>query len=158
MTLPTRDSSPDVLHSAMVRRLTRSGKVLTKAVADAMAAVPRHYFLPDTPPRVAYSEQDVVTQRAADGPALSWASAPGTIATMLEQLIVLPEQTVLEIGTGTGYTAALLAHLAGKGGHVTTCDIDPDITAAARDTLTALDHTTITVITGEGREGHDSAA
>ncbi|WP_116430146.1 methyltransferase, FxLD system [Parafrankia soli] len=158
MTLPTRDSSPDALQAAMVRRLARSGKVLTDAVADAMAAVPRHHFLPAVPPRVAYSEQDIITKRAADGPVLSWASAPGTVATTLEQLIVLPDQTILEIGTGTGYTSVLLAHLTGKGGHVTTLDIDPDITAAARDTLTATGHTTITALTGDGRHGHPDGA
>lgn len=158
MTLPTRDSSPDALHAAMVRRLARSGKVLTDAVADAMAAVPRHLFLPNTPPRVAYSEQDIITKRAAGGPALSWASAPGTVATTLEQLIVLPDQTILEIGTGTGYTSALLAHLTGKGGHVTTLDIDPDITAAARNALTATGHTAITALTGDGRHGHPDGA
>ncbi|WP_018505007.1 methyltransferase, FxLD system [Parafrankia discariae] len=159
MTLPTRDSSPDALHAAMVRRLARSGNVLTDAVAEAMAAVPRHLFLPDTPPRMAYSEQDIITKRVtADGPALSWASAPGTIATTLEQLIVLPGQNVLEVGTGTGYTTALLAHLTGMGGHVTTLDIDPDITAAARDVLTATGHTTITALTGDGRHGHPDAA
>ncbi|MEX5712512.1 methyltransferase, FxLD system [Parafrankia sp. FMc6] len=157
MTLPTRDSSPDALHAAMVRRLIHTGAALTVAVAEAMAAVPRHLFL-DAPPRVAYSEQDIITKRAADGPVLSWASAPGTVATTLEQLIVLPDQNVLEIGTGTGYTTALLAHLIGKGGHVTTLDIDPDITAAARDTLTATGHTAITAITGDGRHGHPDGA
>ncbi|WP_026311601.1 methyltransferase, FxLD system [Parafrankia elaeagni] len=158
MSLPTRASSPDDLHAAMVRRLTRSGKILTGAVTEAMAAVPRHLFLPDTPPRVAYSEQDITTRHAADGPVLRWMSRPGTVAMMLEQLLVLPGQSILEIGTGTGYTAALLAHLTGEAGQVTTIDIDPDVTAAARETLTATGHGAIAAITGDGRHGHSDGA
>jgi protein-L-isoaspartate(D-aspartate) O-methyltransferase len=46
---------------------------------------------------------------------------------MLEQLDVQPGHRVLEIGAGTGYNAALLAHLAGPDGHVTTIDIDEDV-------------------------------
>ena len=50
---------------------------------------------------------------------------------MLEQLDLRPGQPVLEIGAGTGYNAALLAHVVGDGGRVTTLDLDEDIVAGA---------------------------
>ncbi|MEX5709391.1 hypothetical protein AB1484_14010 [Parafrankia sp. FMc6] len=75
--MSTHDATPDELHAAMVDRLTSSGKILTAAVEDAMRAVPRHPFMPDTPPTEAYAEQAVITKRAPDGPALSCASGPG---------------------------------------------------------------------------------
>jgi hypothetical protein len=52
------------------------------------------------------------------------ASAPAIVAQMLEQLDVQPGHRVLEIGAGTGYNAALLAHLAGPDGDVRTIDIE----------------------------------
>jgi protein-L-isoaspartate(D-aspartate) O-methyltransferase len=55
----------------------------------------------------------VITQRDSDGTALSCASMPSVVATMLEQLDVRPGDRILEIGAGTGYNAALLAYLTG---------------------------------------------
>jgi protein-L-isoaspartate(D-aspartate) O-methyltransferase len=60
------------------------------------------------------SPEAVVTHRDAEGVALSSSSAPGVVASMLEQLDVQPGHRVLEIGAGTGYNAALLAYLAGR--------------------------------------------
>ncbi|WP_041255078.1 methyltransferase, FxLD system [Frankia sp. EAN1pec] len=149
----THDATPDDLRAAMVDRLATSGAILTAAVEDTMRTVPRHLFVPDAAPGEAYAEQAVITKRAPDGTSLSYASGPGIVAMMLEQLIVLPGQRILEIGTGTGYNAALLAHLAGPGGHVTTIDIDPDITSAATSALAAAGFEKVTVLTGDGTFG-----
>jgi protein-L-isoaspartate(D-aspartate) O-methyltransferase len=56
---------------------------------------------------------------------------------MLEQLAVRPVDSVLEIGAGTGYNAALLATLTGPGGHVTTIDVDDDLVDAPFDKIIA---------------------
>ena len=56
---------------------------------------------------------------------------------MLDQLDVHPGDRILEIGAGTGYNAALLAHLTGPDGQVTTVDIDPEVTTEARRALDA---------------------
>jgi hypothetical protein len=60
-----------------------------------------------------------------DGAAFSCASEPGVVAMMLDQLDIRPGQHVLEIGAGTGYNAAVLAHLTGPDRQVSTVDIDP---------------------------------
>jgi len=59
------------------------------------------------------------------------------MALMLEQLGVEPGQRVLEVGAGTGYNAALLGHLVGEAGAVTTVDIDADLVEQARRNLDA---------------------
>jgi protein-L-isoaspartate(D-aspartate) O-methyltransferase len=69
---------------------------------------------------------------------------------MLEQLAVRPGDQVLEIGTGTGFNAALLAELAGTSGHVTTIDIDQDITDAARRSLNEAGYGHVQVICADG--------
>ena len=56
---------------------------------------------------------------------------------MLDQLDVQPGHRILEIGAGTGYNAALLAHLTGPSGPVIAVDIDPEVTAGARRGLDA---------------------
>jgi protein-L-isoaspartate(D-aspartate) O-methyltransferase len=67
---------------------------------------------------------------------------------MLEQLAVRPVDSVLEIGAGTGYNAALLATLTGPGGHVTTIDVDDDLVDGARRHLAAAGITNVNVVLG----------
>ena len=75
------------------------------------------------------------------------------MALMLEQLDVQPGHRVLEIGAGTGYNAALLAHLAGGSGEVTTLDLDDDIVAAAREHLAACGYGRVRVVQADGGNG-----
>jgi protein-L-isoaspartate(D-aspartate) O-methyltransferase len=72
---------------------------------------------------------------------------------MLEQLGVQPGQRVLEIGAGTGYNAALLQHLVGDAGQVTTIDLDDDIVAGARTALAAAGYPSVRVVLGDGALG-----
>lgn len=65
------------------------------------------------------------------------ASQPSVVAGMLDALDIQPGARVLEIGTGTGYNAALLAELVGPRGHVLTVDIDGQLVSAARQNLAA---------------------
>jgi protein-L-isoaspartate O-methyltransferase len=79
-----------------------------------------------------YQNQALTTQIDERGIPTSSSSQPGVMAWMLEQLQVEPGMRVLEIGTGTGYNAALLAKLAGDPHYVTTVDIDPMLIEMAR--------------------------
>ncbi len=74
-----------------------------------------------------------------EGTPTSSSSMPSIMAIMLEELRVRDGHCVLEIGTGTGYNAALLSHRCGAG-RVSTVDIDPVIAAAARERLAAAGH------------------
>jgi protein-L-isoaspartate O-methyltransferase len=65
---------------------------------------------------------------------------PSLMVRMLEALTIEPDHTVLEIGTGTGYNAALLAHGLADARQLTTVDIDPELADAARRRLKSHDH------------------
>src|SRR5699024_436877 len=112
-----------------------TGWIQEPRVADAVASVPRHRFVPHAPLETAYGHETVSVKDDADGASLSCASVPAIVAMMLEQADLAPGQRVLELGAGTGYNAALLAHLTAPGGRVTTIDVDPDLAARARTHL-----------------------
>jgi len=137
----------------LVRHLEDTGALQDAAVREAMLAVPRHLFLPAEPLARAYEDDAIATKRTAAGVAISSASQPAMVAMMLEQLALAPGMRVLEIGAGTGYNASLLRTLVGETGHVTTIDIDEDITTAARAHLAAVGITDVTVITDDGAVG-----
>lgn len=142
------------LRAAMLNRLQElQGGRLPHDVVEAMTVVPRHVFVPDASLTEAYGLGAVVTHRDADGVATSSASAAGTVAGMLRQAEVRPGQRVLEIGAGTGYNAALLAHLVGPEGTVTTIEYDPEVADAARVALAAYGEGRVKVVTGDGTLG-----
>jgi protein-L-isoaspartate(D-aspartate) O-methyltransferase len=82
-----------------------------------------------------YRDDSITTQTGPGGMTTSSSSQPSIMALMLAQLDPQHGDRVLEVGAGTGYNAALLAHLVGPGGQVTTIDIDPAITQAAQANL-----------------------
>ncbi|MFE0177805.1 methyltransferase domain-containing protein [Streptomyces sp. NPDC059002] len=139
----------------------------------AFEAVPRHVFVPyyyvnagggyerlwcEDPDatrrrrwlRGAYADAPLAT-RVRDGDLVSSSSQPSLMAKMLDELAVRPGDRVLEIGAGTGYNAALLAHRLGDD-HVTTVDLDPEITESARRHLAAAGYRPA-VVTGDGAAG-----
>ncbi|GAA3168684.1 methyltransferase, FxLD system [Nonomuraea salmonea] len=143
---------------AMVDKLRDWGGAGTPSVEAAMRAVPRHVFVPEASLEQAYANDSVVTHRDQNGRAISSASAPGVVASMLEQLDVQPGHGILEIGAGTGYNAALLAELAGPRGQVTTVDIGADIVAGARRHLAVAGYDRVQVVHGDGAAGHPENA
>ncbi len=142
------------LRAAMVARLFDNGVLHDPAVAEAMASVPRHLFVPEVSPEEAYRDQAIPTKVVA-GEAVSSSSQPAIMAIMLEQLDPRPGQRVLEIGAGTGYNAALLARLVGPSGSVVTVDIDEDLVEGARAHLAAagLAGAPIEVVCADGAWG-----
>ncbi|MER5647362.1 methyltransferase, FxLD system [Streptosporangium sp. NPDC002524] len=146
----TTSTSPEVLRARMVDHVVHAGHARSGPVEEAMRTVPRHEFVPGAPLEDAYGNQAVITKSAADGAALSCASLPLVVGMMLDQLGVTPGDHVLEFGAGTGYNAALLAYLTGPDGQVTTIDIDPEVTAQARQALDATGYGHVRVITRDG--------
>ncbi|MEU6841393.1 methyltransferase domain-containing protein [Streptomyces sp. NPDC046716] len=139
----------------------------------AFERVPRHLFVPyyfvgapggherlwgeDPDParrerwlRGAYADQPLAT-RLRDGELVSSSSQPSLMAKMLVDLEVRDGHRVLEIGAGTGYNAALLAHRLGDDA-VTTVDLDPEITESARAHLAAAGYRPA-VVTRDGARG-----
>jgi protein-L-isoaspartate(D-aspartate) O-methyltransferase len=161
--------------AALVREIDASGAWAPDPVwREAFEAVPRHLFVPyyyaagrggyerrwgESPdPRArerwlrgAYEDVPLAT-RLRDGELVSSSSQPSLMAEMLASLAVEDGDRVLEIGTGTGFNAALLAHRLGDDDLVTTVDLEPEITESARQHLAAAGHRPV-VVTGDGTRG-----
>lgn len=155
--MPASESQLTAMRHALVEELQRRRAITDDRVAEAFAAVPRHHFLPGVEPERVYSDQAILT-KVQDGIGLSSSSQPAIMAIMLQQLLVEPGQRVLEIGAGTGYNAALLRHLVGPRGRVTTVDVDDDIVDGARAHLAAAGFHDITLILGDGGFGYPAHA
>lgn len=113
--------------------------------------------MPGVPLDEVYRDQAIPTKHL-NGLAISSSSQPAIMAIMLDQLDVQPGHGVLEIGAGTGYNAALMAHIVGDGGEVVTIDIDEDIVEAARAHLAAAGFPQVRVVCGDGAFGFPAAA
>jgi len=151
-------SGPQPWRDHLVDTLVAAGHICDAAVEAAFRAVPRELFLPDTPAAQAYQDEAVVTGWDSDGRPLSSSSQPSIMAAMLEQLAVQPGDRVLEVGAGTGYNAALLAHLAGASGHVVSIDIDEQVARQARANLDRAGQSTVEVIHADGVAGWAAGA
>src|SRR4029453_3529461 len=124
------------LHAALVDALLRRGAITDPRAEAAFRAIPRLLFLPDAPLAEIFRNQAIPT-KIRDGEAISSSSQPEIMATMLDQLRLAPGLRVLEIGAGTGYNAALMAHIVGEKGAVVTMDVDDDLAESARAHLSA---------------------
>ncbi len=121
-----------------------------------MRKVPRHHFVPDVPLEEAYADRAIAI-KVSQGEIISSISQPGMIALMLQSLAPEAGDRVLEIGTGSGYHAALLAELVGPEGSVTTTDLDADLAARAHAAIGELGYANVRVLAADGgrevREG-----
>jgi protein-L-isoaspartate(D-aspartate) O-methyltransferase len=142
------EPSETAARTALARGLSASA-----TIAAAFLAVPRHEFLPGLGAAQAYQDAAVVIKSDADGLPVSASTQPAMMAVMLDQLGLVPGQRVLEIGTGTGYNAALLAHLVADQRSVVTVEVDGEVAERARATLAAAGYGGITVLCADGALG-----
>src|SRR5215467_5402904 len=150
-----QDDGPDpiALNHALIDQMKQDGNLHDARIEAAFRANPRHLYLPDIEIDKAYQNEAIPTKHQ-DGQAISSSSQPAMMAIMLEQLKLEPGHRVLEVGAGTGYNAALMAHIVGKYGQIVTVDIDEDTVANARAHLDAAGVQGIKVICTDGAEGY----
>ncbi len=146
------------LNQALVDDLKNRELIHTPRVEAAFRAVLRHFFVPGTPLEEVYSDRSISAKQDQDGQWLSSSSQPAIMAIMLEQLSLEPGHRVLEIGAGTGYNAALMAHIVGETGQVLTVEIDEDLTQAAREHLAAAGFEQVQAVCTDGGYGYPEAA
>jgi protein-L-isoaspartate(D-aspartate) O-methyltransferase len=134
----------EVVRTQMVEQQLAGRDIKSPRVLDAMRRVPRHEFVPaamrlgaydDTPLPIGYNQT---------------ISQPYIVAYMTEALDLQPEHRVLEIGTGSGYQAAVLGELARD---VYTIEIVEPLATSARETLQRLGYKNVHVRTGNGYLG-----
>jgi protein-L-isoaspartate(D-aspartate) O-methyltransferase len=118
-------------------------------VLDAMRRVPRHVFVPEDSQALAYSDRALPI---GNGQTIS---QPYMVAAMTQALMLTGMEHALEIGTGSGYQAAILCELARD---VITIERRPELAHLAATTLAALGYTNVEVIVGDGTIGCPSAA
>ncbi|MGH9346564.1 MAG: protein-L-isoaspartate(D-aspartate) O-methyltransferase, partial [Vicinamibacterales bacterium] len=141
---PTAQEDFGDLRLAMVERQIRARGVDDERVLEAMRSTPRHRFVPVDLAALAYEDRPLPIGHGQT------ISQPYIVAYMSELLDVSPEHRALEIGTGSGYQAAVLAKLAKV---VYTIEIVPELARQAADTLKALGFTNIHVRHGDGYAG-----
>jgi len=139
---------------ALVEQLKKANILKTPLIEEAFIKVPRHLFLPEEPLDKVYSDVAIVMKRGDEGKWTSSSSQPAIMAVMLEQLDLKPGQRVLEIGTGTGFNAALIASIVGPSGKVVTVDIQPDLVEHARKCLDITGYDWVQTVIGDGGYGY----
>jgi protein-L-isoaspartate(D-aspartate) O-methyltransferase len=132
----------------MAERLASAG-IRDPRVLEAFAAVPRHRLVPEVLRGKAYRD---VALPIGDGQTIS---APSVVAAMTEALGLTGSETVLEVGTGSGYQAAILSRLAAR---VISIERLPRLAASARTALDALGVSNVIVYLGDGSEGRPQDA
>lgn len=155
---PAEEGGSDAARARLAGELRRHGPPLSSSVYAAFARVPRHVFVPEMGPAAAYRDEAFVIKCGPDGLPVSSSSQPAMMAIMLDQLGLEPGHRVLEIGTGTGYNAAVMSAVVGPGGEVVTVDIDPELVARARSSLLAAGYDAVTVKCADGGYGDPEGA
>lgn len=128
----------------MVERQLRGRGIGDERVLDAMTRVPRHRFVPAEQQAEAYAD------RALPIGFGQTISQPYVVAFMTEALKIAPTDAVLEIGTGSGYQAAILAELARE---VYTIELVPELAERSARTLESLGYHNVHVRAGDGYAG-----
>lgn len=128
----------------LIDELRREGRVDDERVLAVMAEVPRHLFVPGASIPDAYRDDP---HPIGQGQTIS---QPTVVGVMTKALLLTGNEAVLEIGTGSGYQAAVLSKLAKK---VYSIEIVPELGDAARERLTRLGYANVEVRVGDGYAG-----
>ena len=128
----------------MVEQQIQARDIGDPRVLAAMCTVPRHRFVPADLQEMAYADTPLPIGQGQT------ISQPYIVAYMTEALALPPEGRVLEVGTGSGYQAAVLAELAGE---VFTIEIVPGLAARSRALLSELGYNNVEVRQGDGYRG-----
>ncbi len=173
----------DQVNEHMVDRLITEGALWSAPVIAAFRATPRHRFLDRVfqyhrksnswreiitrdpgrdELRIVYSDRALITHLSSPGRneppvPISSSSQPSLMAQMLEDLQLRPGLRVLEVGAGTGYNAALMAHVVGPG-LVTSVDVDREVLSEAWDHLRTYPERRVEVKHADGRSGYPKGA
>jgi protein-L-isoaspartate(D-aspartate) O-methyltransferase len=133
----------------MVEQQIRTWEVLDQEVLDLLLTLKREDFVPPASLKLAYAETAIPLGHGAA------MLSPALEAKLLQALQLRKSDKVLEIGTGSGYMAALLG---ARSDHVYTVEIEPELAATARANLERQCVDNVTVIEGDGAQGWPSQA
>ncbi len=144
--------------AALVKQLISEGIIRSDKVKNALMRVPREDFVPSNYREWAYVDSPLPIGHGQT------ISAPHMVALMTELLDPEPGDIVLEVGTGSGYQAAVLAEIVAKNsslkrGHVYTVERIPELAEFAKENLRRTNYIDyVTVVVGDGTKGYLGAA
>jgi len=133
----------------MIEQQVRPWEVLDQRVLDAMQAIPRENFVPEQYRSLAFADTNIPIGHD------QVMMTPNVEGRLLQALAIGPQDTILEIGTGSGYLTACLATL---GKHVTSIDIEAGFTQQAQARLDAQGLRNVTLQTADAADGVDPAS
>jgi protein-L-isoaspartate(D-aspartate) O-methyltransferase len=134
----------ELARERMVEEQIKRRGVADQRVLDAMRIIPRHLFVPDDSQYLAYADAPLPIGKRQT------ISQPYIVALMTELLELKGYETVLEIGTGSGYQAAILSHLARK---VYSLERIEELANSASEVLSSLNISNVEVHVGDGTQG-----
>lgn len=144
-----------VARTRMVDNQLRTEDVTDYDVLAAMGALPRERFVPKTAEALAYIDEDILLAPADGAAPPRYLMEPARLAKLVQLADVGANETVLDIGCGTGYSTAVFARLAKS---VIGLESNPALAAEAARNLSALGAANATVVTGPLEAGHPAAA
>src|ERR1035437_3708087 len=130
--------------SNMIQQQIRPWNVPAEDVLDLLLVVKREAFVPAAYRSLAFTDMEIPL------PCGEAMFAPRVEARIMQEVAVKKHENVLEIGAGSGYMAALLAH---KARHVTTIEIEPELKALAETNLRESGIDNVHVVAGDGAQG-----
>ncbi|MEW9835859.1 protein-L-isoaspartate O-methyltransferase family protein [Mesorhizobium marinum] len=138
------------LRVKMVDGQLRTTDVTNLPLLTAMLEVPREDFVPDARKALAYIDDDILlTDRG--GPGARYLMEPSPFAKLAQLAEIGPRDRVLDVGAGTGYSAAVLSRLAGS---VVALESDSPLAQKAEATLAQLGYDNVSVVRGALEAGH----
>jgi len=137
------------LRRQMVDHDLRGRGIADERVLQAMLRLPRHEFVPEAYRAQAYEDHPLPI---GEGQTIS---QPLIVAIMLQILALQPTDTVLEVGTGSGYATALLAELAAR---VVAVERSSALAAGAEKILSSFGYENVNVVVGDGGQGFPASA
>ena len=137
------------LRTKMVDGQVRTTDVTDPAIIEAMLTIPREAFVDERMRPLAYIDEDL---EIAHG---RYLMEPSPFAKLVQLAEIRPGETVLDVGAGTGYSAAVLSRLAGR---VVALESDSVLAERARAALATQAIDNVTVVTGPLAAGHTDAA
>ena len=131
----------------LIEHIKSLGCLKSKNLEEALRKIPRHLFVPEDIRNLAY--RDMPLSIGCN----QTISQPSTVVIMTEALEIGEGQKILEIGTGSGWQAALLSHLVGKKGYVYTTEIIKELAESAKNNIKKNKIENVKVLVKDGSLG-----
>ena len=142
------------LRVKMVDGQVRTTDVTSLPLLEAMLAVPREAFVPDSRKALAYIDENILISDK-NGPDARYLMKPSPFAKLVQLAEVGSNDNVLDVGAGTGYSAAVLSRLAKT---VVALESDSSLADRAASTLSSLGYDNVSVVRGGLKAGHKAGA